>query len=393
MPRPYGCSIFDPDVHLVADPVTDSTPSATMKSLGLEDSPLSSLAFTGPFPFLTEEGVRLHREAVLHPEVLENCMSQTWGHSVQLRGIAPDYSRFLEELWNSDEVSEIVSKAAGVDLQPMMDYEICHVNIQIKPVEECGKSALEQVKEFPVEVEAFPLGIKADDSSAVTVPNEEDMVVSYHKDSYPFVTILLLTPPEGMYGGETVVRNCEGDLKFIKAPSIGQLLVFQGGKIEHAALPAVSVTGERITLVTSWRPKSYTLNRRPLSSDMSHLSNVRGYSNLNELYSQWASTRLEAACAALHYRREEIDDRLQEIRNEQWVEGKLGALATRNVVDLDELRGFVQDLVDYLNHTLDEMVPMGEYAHAPEQERTVSELEHEQEQEGENLEQKVVARL
>lgn len=53
------------------------------------------------------------------------------GPHIQLRGMAPEASRFLYDLWTSPAVLAAVSDAAGEDLVPVFDYEIGHTNIQV----------------------------------------------------------------------------------------------------------------------------------------------------------------------------------------------------------------------------------------------------------------------
>jgi len=47
--------------------------------------------------------------------------------------MAPRYAPFIHQFWTSPGVLSIVSQVAGVDLVPVVDYEICHTNVQIGP--------------------------------------------------------------------------------------------------------------------------------------------------------------------------------------------------------------------------------------------------------------------
>lgn len=60
----------------------------------------------------------------------------------------------------------------------------------------------------------------------------------------------------------------------------------RGRYIEHQALKALGGR-ERISMITSFRPKD------PLVKDQSVLTGVRSISNLNDLYTQWTEYRLE----------------------------------------------------------------------------------------------------
>ena len=62
--------------------------------------------------------------------------------------------------------------------------------------------------------------------------------------------------------------------------------MLQGGLIKHLALPC-SGTTDRITLVTSFRPRS------PFFYDSCFMSNIRPYSDLPHLYMQWIEYRLD----------------------------------------------------------------------------------------------------
>ena len=68
-------------------------------------------------------------------------------------------------------------------------------------------------------------------------------------------------------------------------PCQGCAVVLQGRYIEHQALRALG--GERITMVTSFRPKSAMIK------DDTVLTTVRAVSDLSELYSQYTEYRLE----------------------------------------------------------------------------------------------------
>jgi hypothetical protein len=88
-------------------------------------------------------------------------------------------------------VTKIVSEIAGVDLVHNIDYDIGHINVSIP-----GKKLQHK-----------------------TVPeHERDAVVGWHKDSYPFVCVLMLSDTAGMVGGETAIKTGNGEIKKIKSP-------------------------------------------------------------------------------------------------------------------------------------------------------------------------------
>ena len=98
-----------------------------------------------------------------------------------------------------------------------------------------------------------------------------------------------------MVGGETALRM--GDVtgnKFavVPSPQSGHACVLQGGLIEHIAQKPAGMT-ERITMVTSYRPKD------PLKYDSSNLKTVRPEINFgaiyNTFYPQWVKYRCQVA--------------------------------------------------------------------------------------------------
>lgn len=82
-----------------------------------------------------------------------------------------------------------MSKIAGVDLVPVMDYEIGHINLSIP-------------------------GDKKEYHSTM----EEEAIVGWHRDSYPFVCVLMMSDTTGMIGGETALRTGTGDIKKVRGP-------------------------------------------------------------------------------------------------------------------------------------------------------------------------------
>ena len=78
--------------------------------------------------------------------------------------------------------------------------------------------------------------------------------------------------------------------------------MLQGRYIEHQALRALG-TNERITMVTSFRPKSAFVK------DDTVLATVRAISDLSELYSQYTEYRLEMLEERIRAHLKEIRDR------------------------------------------------------------------------------------
>lgn len=88
-----------------------------------------------------------------------------------------------------------MSKIAGVDLVPVMDYEIGHVNMSLPG----------QKKEY--------------DSSVMISEDDDEAIVGWHRDSYPFVCVLMMSDTEGMIGGETALRKGSGEIMRVRGPS------------------------------------------------------------------------------------------------------------------------------------------------------------------------------
>jgi hypothetical protein len=76
-----------------------------------------------------------------------------------------------------------------------MDYEIGHINMS-------------------------PPGSKREyDSKVMTPEDDEEAIVGWHRDSYPFVCVLMMSDTAGMVGGETALRTGTGEIKKVRGPS------------------------------------------------------------------------------------------------------------------------------------------------------------------------------
>lgn len=110
-------------------------------------------------------------------------------------------------------------------------------------------------------------------------------------------------------------------------------MILQGRYIEHQALRALG-TSERITMVTSFRPKS------PSVRDDTVLTTVRPISDLAELYNQFSSYRLEIL-------EERVRRQLKELRE---------CAAANRYVPTARLKAFIHEQVAFLEHMDREMV-------------------------------------
>lgn len=200
-----------------------------MSDLALEPTPLSNIATTESFPLLSHDAVLAHRREIFSPDVLDNCMHHTRPGSVQIRGMAPRYAPFIHQFWHSPEVLKIISDVAGVDLVPAMDYEISHANVQL------GGGGLEEVRGTPVEPPvATEEAIanfrreKEKEKERETVTDQTKPIIEWHKDSHPFVCVVMLSDARHMAGGETELMKGDGTTLKVKAPQMVSCLSING---------------------------------------------------------------------------------------------------------------------------------------------------------------------
>ncbi|GMF08772.1 unnamed protein product [Ambrosiozyma monospora] len=157
---------------------------------------------------------------------------------------------------------------AGVELVPIMDYEIAHVNIAMKSEDAAANELVSSKRRSS-------MSKKSDDVPAV---------VNWHNDSYPFVCVLMLSDTSKMIGGETLIKTPSGDIIAAEGPAKGKATVLQGRILTHLASIPIGYT-ERITSVTSYRAKD------PLVTEGSVLKTVKpevNYgSNFNVFYPEW----------------------------------------------------------------------------------------------------------
>ncbi|KAK3311865.1 hypothetical protein B0H66DRAFT_629677 [Apodospora peruviana] len=289
---------FDPSKHLAFSPPSKVY---TMADLGLpRDTGVSPVAVSEPFPLFTQEAVMRMRSEVLDERVLANCMfSSNLAPTGQLRGYAAKYAPFVYDAWKDHETLRIISQVAGIDLTVQFDYEIGHINL----------SSLKD----------------KDDQNDET---NDKPIVGWHRDSYPFVCVTMLSDCTGMVGGETALRTGrEGEILKVRGPEMGHAVVLQGRYIEHQALRALG-TKERITMVTSFRPRSSNVR------DDTVLTTVRPVSDLSELYYQFAKYRLEML-------EERIRQQLREMTD---------ARAADRTVPTKKMKDFFREQAEFLAH-------------------------------------------
>ncbi|KAI1279958.1 hypothetical protein F5Y07DRAFT_18449 [Xylaria sp. FL0933] len=314
--------VFTPAKHLA---FKEMPKVHTMKELGFSESVgVSPIAVSEPFRLFTEEAVMQMRREVLSAEVFDNCQYSSNLAHCYLRGFANKYAPFVYDVWKNPETLAIVSKIAGIDLVPEMDLEIAHINISVKSEEE---------KREELEAVAERANYEADEGIGGCPWEDDKPIVGWHTDSYPFVCVTMLSDCTDMIGGETALRTGNGDIMKVRGPQMGCAVVLQGRYIEHEALRTLGTT-ERITMVTSFRP------RDPLQKDDTVLTTVRPISNINDLYNQFAEYRLQML-------EERIRMQLKEIRDHS---------AAGRRVATKKLKKFFEEQESFLAHMNREMI-------------------------------------
>lgn len=276
---------FDPDVHLA---VGSPSYQMSMAELGLEPG-ISETAVTAPFSLFTEEAVHLMRREILSQQVLDNFSFASSINNYQVRGFSKE-TPFTTAAWTHPKTIEAISTLAGVELVPVFEYEIAHTNI--------------------------------------SVAGDSKPVVGWHNDSYPFVCVLMVSDTNNMIGGETCLQKGSGEIVKVADPKMGHATILQGGYINHMASRPAELDRERITLVTSFRPKD------AMVKDDSVLTTVKPISDKAELFKQWMS-----------YRAEVLSKRFMKMH--QGLES--GELSN------EEMRGLFEEQEQWIAHTLMQM--------------------------------------
>lgn len=120
----------------------------------------------------------------------------------------------------------------------------------------------------------------------------------------------------------------------VNKPLQGSAVILQGRYIEHQALRALGTT-ERISMVTSFRPRSAAIK------DDTVLTTVRAVSNLNELYHQFAE-----------YRFEMLEERCRNVN--RYMRDQKRA---NRAFDTSGVRDFIREQIEFLEHMEREIVP------------------------------------
>lgn len=121
---------------------------------------------------------------------------------------------FIYDVWKSPETLAVVSKIAGVDLVPVMDIEIGHINISVQSEEEKNEALAVVEEKTRKQEREGPTGSSWED---------DDPIVDWHTDSYPFVCVTMLSDCSTMIGGETALRRGDGEVVKVRGPQMVSL--------------------------------------------------------------------------------------------------------------------------------------------------------------------------
>ena len=105
-----------------------------------------------------------------------------------------------------------MSKIAGVDLVPVMDFEIGHINMSINSEEEQEEARKALAEKKSREADEGVAGCPWE--------NDKQPIVGWHTDSYPFVCVLMLSDCTEMIGGETALRTGNGEIMKVRGPGM-----------------------------------------------------------------------------------------------------------------------------------------------------------------------------
>jgi hypothetical protein len=122
------------------------------------------------------------------------------------------YAPFTYDAWHHPETLSIISKIAGVELVPEMDFEIGHINFSVKSEKDTQKER--------EEIESQKRLFEEDEGIAGCPWEDDKPVVGWHTDSYPFVCVLMLSDCTDMVGGETALCTGDGDILKVRGPQM-----------------------------------------------------------------------------------------------------------------------------------------------------------------------------
>ncbi|KAL2687936.1 hypothetical protein Neosp_005506 [[Neocosmospora] mangrovei] len=289
----------------------------SLQDLGYPDSQgISPIGVTEPFRLFSEEAIgEMRRELFTNKQIWSLHRFSSKYAECQLRGYAREHAPFIYNAWKDPETLRIISNLAGIDVVPVMDYDIAHINVSgpsiphLSPLEQDRNREILQEKEI----------------DKPKVEDKNDAIVSWHNDSYAFVCVTMLSDCTGMTGGETALKTADGSVIKVRGPQRGYAVVLQGRYIDHQALRTLGGS-ERVSMVTAFRARSWAIR------DDTVLKLVRPISNIDQLYSEYAQ-----------YRFDMLENRFRARR-----EGLYRDIKRKSAFDVSDTRAFIRAQVEFL---------------------------------------------
>jgi hypothetical protein len=210
-----------------------------------------------------------------------------------------------------------------------MDWEIGHTNVQV------GSKGLAGVREL---TEIPSPALSAEEVAKIPVGDFDDRLVDdWHVDSYQFVCVVMLSDASTMRGGETAIETGSGSIVKMRGAQMGGAVVLQGGYTKHAAYRTIGA-GERVTMVTSYRPRNIDLR------DNSTLRNISSAtSDMREVHYQYAKYRLGLISVRAQELCRRFDARKRDLTKDQ------------AIVEQEEFKLWIEEQVNHLQKTAYEM--------------------------------------
>ncbi|CAH0051643.1 unnamed protein product [Clonostachys solani] len=306
--------IFTPSKHLAY-----SQPSKvwSLRDLGYPDNQgISPFGVSEPFRLFSDEAIdEMRRELFTNRKIWTDHRFSSKYAECQLRGYARDHAPFIYNAWKSPETLRIISNLTGMDVVPVFDYDIAHINVSGPSVPALS----------PLPADRVDKPAKETKTEKPRTEDENDAIVSWHNDSYAFVCVTMLSDCTGMVGGETALRTADGNVIKVRGPERGYAVVLQGRYIDHQALRALGGT-ERVSMVTAFRASSSEVR------DDTNLKLVRPISNIDELYNEYAQYRFRILEDRFRGRRERADQ----------------SISIKAPFDVKETRAFIREQIEFL---------------------------------------------
>ncbi|KAH1332483.1 hypothetical protein KXV22_000160 [Aspergillus fumigatus] len=129
----------------------------------------------------------------------------------QLRGYTAECAPFVYDAWKHPKTLAIVSRIAGVDLVPVMDYEIGHINISVQSEEDKAEFLAAVAQKNSQDA-----GKNVSDSTW----EGKDPIVDWHTDGYHYVCVVIFSDCEDMIERETELRRGNDEKIKVRSPQM-----------------------------------------------------------------------------------------------------------------------------------------------------------------------------